>query len=98
MIEGTVPACRRDPPLWFTATATEVATARLQRAERLLRSAVPEDYGYGTKPGPGAGGDGQGGTGVVPSAWVTNSPVGGRRDHLSADDRTADVLIPVTFS
>ncbi|MEA5364113.1 hypothetical protein VA596_31585 [Amycolatopsis sp., V23-08] len=37
---------------------------------------VPEDYSYGTKPSPCAGGDGQGGTGVGPSAWVTNSPGG----------------------
>ncbi|GAA1948115.1 hypothetical protein [Amycolatopsis minnesotensis] len=39
--------------------------------------AVPEDYGYGTKPSPCAGGDGQGGTSVGPSAWVTNNPIGG---------------------
>ncbi|MCR6484989.1 hypothetical protein M8542_19345 [Amycolatopsis sp. OK19-0408] len=38
--------------------------------------AVPEDYSYGTKPSPCAGGDGQGGTGVGPSAWVTNLPGG----------------------
>ncbi|EMD27116.1 hypothetical protein [Amycolatopsis azurea] len=38
--------------------------------------AVPEDYSYGTKPSPCAGGDGQGGTGVGPSAWVTNFPGG----------------------
>lgn len=38
--------------------------------------AVPEDYSYGTKPSPCAGGDGQGGTGVGPSAWVTNTPGG----------------------
>jgi hypothetical protein len=95
--------------------------------------AVPSDYSYGAKPGPCAGGDGQGGTGVGPSAWVTNSAGGtspiaangsfttqiriaransgldcgdaavtcaivSRRDHLSADDRTADVFIPVSFS
>lgn len=39
--------------------------------------AVPSDYSYGTKPSPCAGGDGQGSSGVGPSAWVTNSPLGG---------------------
>ncbi|OAP20248.1 MULTISPECIES: hypothetical protein [Amycolatopsis] len=38
---------------------------------------VPDDYSYGQVPSPCAGGDGQGSTGVGPSAWVTNSPVGG---------------------
>ncbi|MDT8913366.1 hypothetical protein [Amycolatopsis sp. PS_44_ISF1] len=94
--------------------------------------AVPADYSYGAKPGPCAGGDGQGGTGVGPSAWVSNSPgatspiaangsfttkiriaransgldcgdeavtcaIVTRRDHVAANDRTADVFIPVSF-
>ncbi|MDX3662545.1 hypothetical protein PV646_35050 [Streptomyces sp. ID05-26A] len=37
---------------------------------------VPDDYSYGAAPTPCLGGDGQGGTGVGPSAWVTNLPGG----------------------
>jgi hypothetical protein len=37
---------------------------------------VPDDYSYGATPTPCLGGDGQGGSGVGPSAWVTNTPMG----------------------
>nr|WP_232328345.1 hypothetical protein [Kibdelosporangium sp. MJ126-NF4]CEL20541.1 hypothetical protein [Kibdelosporangium sp. MJ126-NF4]CTQ89452.1 hypothetical protein [Kibdelosporangium sp. MJ126-NF4] len=37
---------------------------------------VPDDLEYGDAPTPCQGGDGQGGSGVGPSAWVTNTPIG----------------------
>jgi hypothetical protein len=39
---------------------------------------------------------GQGGTTVGPSAWVTNSPLGGSASYPI--DGTGDVYIPVSFS
>ena len=47
---------------------------------------VPDDYSYGVRPAPCAGGDGQGSTGVGPSAWVTNSPLGGNAAYPIAAD------------
>ncbi|MBP2475000.1 hypothetical protein JOF53_003872 [Crossiella equi] len=46
---------------------------------------VPDDLSYGVKPGPCQGGDGQGGTGVGPSAWVTNTPMGGNTYPIAAN-------------
>ncbi|MGO1051048.1 hypothetical protein [Crossiella sp. CA198] len=46
---------------------------------------VPADLSYGVKPGPCQGGDGQGGTGVGPSAWVTNTPLGGNTYPIAAN-------------
>ncbi|TCC22077.1 hypothetical protein [Kribbella speibonae] len=57
--------------------------------------AVPSDYSYGTKPSPCAGGDGQGGTTVGPSAWVTNSPLGGSASYPIAADGTFTAQIHI---
>ncbi|MEV6287522.1 hypothetical protein [Kribbella sp. NPDC051770] len=57
--------------------------------------AVPSDYSYGTKPSPCAGGDGQGGTTVGPSAWVTNSPLGGSASYPIAANGTFTAQIRI---
>ncbi|WP_020389410.1 hypothetical protein [Kribbella catacumbae] len=57
--------------------------------------AVPSDYSYGTKPSPCAGGDGQGGTTVGPSAWVTNSPLGGSAAYPIAANGTFTAQIRI---
>ncbi|WP_051116346.1 hypothetical protein [Amycolatopsis nigrescens] len=56
---------------------------------------VPDDFSYGEKPGPCLGGDGQGGDGTGPSAWVTNSPVGGNPSVPIAPDGSFTARIRV---
>ncbi|RZQ59909.1 hypothetical protein [Amycolatopsis suaedae] len=56
---------------------------------------VPEDFSYGEKPGPCAGGDGQGSGGVGPSAWVTNTPIGGNPSYPIAADGSFTARIHV---
>ncbi|WP_037272243.1 hypothetical protein [Kibdelosporangium aridum] len=59
---------------------------------------VPDDYHYGENPTPCLGGNGQGGSGVGPSAWVTNTPIGGNPTTPIAADGSFTTQIRITQS
>jgi hypothetical protein len=57
---------------------------------------VPDDFHYGDNPTPCLGGNGQGGSGVGPSAWVTNTPIGGSPTTPIAADGSFTTQIHIT--
>jgi hypothetical protein len=59
---------------------------------------VPDDFQYGERPAPCLGADGQGGTGVGPSAWVTNFPIGSNPSYPVSSDGTFTSQIRITRS
>ncbi|ONI74619.1 hypothetical protein ALI144C_37910 [Actinosynnema sp. ALI-1.44] len=59
---------------------------------------VPDDFRYGDNPTPCQGGDGQGGSGVGPSAWVTNTPIGTNPSTPIAADGSFTTQIRITQS